>query len=83
MHAFYGALERMIPQVEKGGYAGGDFENDAAAFAAVAAVGTASGNEFLAPEADTAVAAIAALHGDFYSIDEHECDAGSCARLPN
>ena len=46
-------------------------ENDAAAVAAVAAVGTAAGNVLLPPEAQAAVAAAAGLHGDFDFVNEH------------
>ena len=47
---------------------------DAAAEAAVAAVGAAERHEFLAPEAHAAAAAVAGLHLDFGFVDEfHGC----------
>ena len=51
-------------------------EDDAAAVAAVAAVGTAFGDVFFPAKTATAAAAVAALHEDFDAIDEH------CWRFP-
>jgi hypothetical protein len=48
------------------------FEIDAAAMAAVAAGGTATGYVFFAPESHTSIAAIAGLHEYFGFINEHE-----------
>ena len=48
-----------------------DFEDDVAAFAAVAAVRAAAGDEFFAAEADRSVAAVAGLGEDADVIDEH------------
>ena len=46
-------------------------EDHAAAVAAVAAVGAAARNEFLAAKAEAAVASFAGRHLNFHSIDEH------------
>ena len=46
-------------------------EDDAAAVAAVAAVGPAAGNVLLPAEADASVAASAGFHLDFNFVDEH------------
>ena len=46
-------------------------EDHAAAVAAVAAVGPAAGDVFLAAEADAAVAPLAGLDADFDFVDEH------------
>ena len=45
--------------------------DDAAAIAAVAAVGAALGDVFLAPKADAAASAVAAFDVDGDSIDKH------------
>ena len=50
----------------------GGHHDDVAAAAAVAAAGTAARNVFLAPERQTAVAAVARFHGDSYFIYKHE-----------
>ena len=47
-------------------------QDDAAAVAAVAAVGPAAGNIFLPAEADAAVAPFARLHANFHFVDEHK-----------
>src|SRR6185437_12817542 len=52
----------------------------AAAFAAVATVGTAERNELLAPEAGTAVPAVAGLHLDDGFVDEFHGRPGSAER---
>ena len=44
---------------------------DIAATAAVAARGTAAGNEFFAPEGHAAIAAVASLDANFCFINEH------------
>ena len=46
-------------------------QDHVAAVAAVAAAGTAAGNEFLAPERKTAVAAVAGFDGDYDFVDKH------------
>ena len=46
-------------------------EDDAAAVAAVAAVGSAAGDIFLPPEADAAVAPLARFNSDFDFVDKH------------
>ena len=48
-----------------------DFKNDVAAFAAIAAIGSAVCDEFLAMEMHHAIAAFARLHVDFYLVCEH------------
>ncbi len=47
------------------------FEIDAAAMAAVAAGGTATGHVFFTPEGHATVAAVAGLHEYFGFINEH------------
>ena len=47
-------------------------QDDAAAVAAVAAVGPAARDVFLPAEADAAVTPFARLHADFRFVDEHE-----------
>ncbi len=46
--------------------------DDIAATTAVAAGGTATGDEFLAAEGHAAVAAVAGFDFNFYLIDEHD-----------
>ncbi len=46
-------------------------EEDTAAFAAVSAIGTAFGDVFLPPEANTTVSSVARLGPDFRLIDKH------------
>lgn len=48
-----------------------DFEDDIAALAAVAAIGTAARLELLAAKVDHAVAALAGTNVDFYVVNEH------------
>ena len=60
-------------------------EDDAAAVAAVAAVGPAAGDEFLPVEGDAAVAPAAGLETDFHFIDEHRASLlplAACSTLP-
>jgi hypothetical protein len=46
-------------------------QHDIAAFAAVTAIGPAFGNVLLAPQADAAIATLAAAYRDGCVIDEH------------
>ena len=63
------------PKVRQRIHALDRFEVHAAAQPPVAAIGTAEGNEFLAPKADAAAPAVAGLHLQFGFVDEfHERD---------
>ena len=59
-----------VAVVDQGIEPGHRFDHDVAAIAAVAAVGTAELDEFLAPERQAAVAAVAALHQDLGFVEE-------------
>ena len=61
----------LIAKVHQGGEIVVHPEDDAAAVAAVAAVGAALGDVLLPVKGHGAVAAVAGLHGDFYLIDKH------------
>ena len=52
--------------------AGGAFENNVAAIAAVTAVRAAFGNEFFPAETAAAIAAVTALYGNLSFIDKHD-----------
>src|SRR2546429_48183 len=69
--AALGVVVALVVVVEERGQRGIGFEPDAAAVAAVAAVGAAAGNVLLTAEADTAGAPIAALDENIDLVDEH------------
>ena len=61
----------LIAKIHQGGEIVVHPKDDAAAVAAVAAVGAALGDILLPVKGHGAVAAVAGLHGDFYLIDKH------------
>src|SRR5205814_374187 len=67
----FGAVSGPFAAVEKRAHVGVHLQHDAAALAAVAAVGPALGHVLLAPEADAPVAAASRLHVDLRLIVEH------------
>jgi hypothetical protein len=72
-HAVLAALraERaLVTEIDQGIEAFVGDEEDAAAVAAVAAVGPAKRNEFFAPETHAAAAAVAGVDGDLGFVDE-------------
>ena len=73
-HAVLSALAlvfRVVAEVDEGVVALRADHDDIAAAAAVAAGGTASGNELLAAEGHAAIAAVAGFDANFCFIDEH------------
>ena len=73
-HAVLAALAlvlRVIAEVDEGVVALRADHDDVAAAAAVAARGSAAGNELLAAEGHAAVAAVAGFDANFCFIDEH------------
>src|SRR5262249_30662892 len=75
--AALGGERALVAKGAGGVQASGGDEPDTAAVAAVAAAGPAERNEFLAPEADAAVAAVAGVDGDFGFVDEFHGRAGN------
>ena len=75
------ALVRMIFEIQKRGDAWVGLEDHTAAVAAVSAIGAAARHVLFASEADASVAAVTALHGDFYPVDKHRRGAGVGTRL--
>ena len=76
VRAALGVVVALVVVVEERGQGGIGLEPDAAAVAAVAAVGTAARHVLLAAEADAAGAPVAALDEDLDLVDEHACTAG-------
>src|SRR5690606_33118362 len=82
MRAASGLELGVKPVVHQGVVMGAGHEVHRAAISAVSAVRAASGDEFLAAEAQAAVAAVAGLDRDLYFVDKHA--ARSCSeRLTN
>ena len=71
MLASFGLPVALVGEVGEVGMALGSANDDAAAMAAVPAIGPASRRVLLSPEAEAAVAARSALHENGHSIDEH------------
>ena len=69
--AALGLVLGVETEVDEGVVAEGRGHEDVAAVAAVAAGGTAAGNELFAPEGHAAVAAVAGLDANSCFIDEH------------
>ena len=79
-----GAEVVLVAEVEERGQARVDPQDDAAAAAAVAAVGTAPGDVRLAPEGRCAVAAVAGADPDLDAVEEHrgDCRTGQAFARP-
>src|SRR5262245_32867085 len=75
--AALGVVVALVVVIEQRGQRGIGLEPDAAAVTAVAAVGAAIGNEFLAAEAHAAGAPVAALDEHIDLVDEHTVHRGS------
>ena len=71
MHAAIGDGKGVVAQIEQGVESRVALEHDAAAVAAVAAIGAAAGHKFFAAEAQAAIAAPSAAHAYFGLINEH------------
>lgn len=65
-----GGMFGIHAQVKESVVVSAAFKNDVAAVTAIAAAGTATRDEFLAPECRTAVTAVAAIDVDFGFVDE-------------
>jgi len=73
-HAVFAALAfvfRVVAEMDEGVVALGGDHDDVSAAAAVAAGGTAAGDELFAAEGHAAIAAVAGFYSDFCFIDEH------------
>ena len=70
MSAVLGDLMLLVFQIQEGMVTLGSAENDVAALAAVAAVGTAFGNKLLPPETDAARSAVSGLDIYFCFINK-------------
>ena len=66
-----GFVLRVVAEMDEGVVALGADHDDVAAASAVAAGGTAAGDEFFAAEGHAAVAAVAGFYFDFCFIDKH------------
>jgi hypothetical protein len=64
------AVDRMEAKVHEGVEAGGADQEDAAAIAAIPAIGAPEGYVFFAAKADAAIAAIACFDPDICFVDE-------------
>ena len=73
VHAVLGGVFALVAEVHQRGHIVVHLQNDVAAVAAVAAVGTAGCDVFLTVERDRAVAALAGGNGDARLINEFRC----------
>ncbi len=71
--AVLGHVMLLVAVIDQGVEAVDRFRNDIAALAAVAAVGAAVFDEFLAPERNAAIAAVAGADIDLGFIEEFHC----------
>jgi hypothetical protein len=71
MLAALGGIVSLVVKIEEGGDGGIRLQDHAAAVPSVTTVGTAAGNELLAPEADTAGPPVATLDEDVDLVNEH------------
>jgi hypothetical protein len=73
VHAGLGLEVLLVTVIDQGVEAGHDLHPDIAATAAIAAVGAAEFNEFLAPERDSAGAAVARSYMDLCLVEKFHC----------